>query len=107
MTTQQENWIESKLKAYLEELQNKDVDYIENKVQGALEEAEEKERERLDDLNAQEKLSLHGAAYEAHIKKFLEDKEKELYDYFKAECDKENDRLVSEYRAKLESEAEE
>ena len=33
-------------------------------------------------------------------------KEKELYDYFKAECDKENDRLVSEYRAELESEVE-
>lgn len=106
MTTQQENYIESQLETYREELEDKDVDYIEDKVQNALEEAEEKERARIDDLNAQEKLSLHGAAYEAHMKKFLEDTEKELHDYFKAECDKENDRLVSEYRAKLESEVE-
>lgn len=47
---------------------------------------------------------MHGAAYEVHMKKFLEDTEKELYEYFKSECDKENDRLVSEYREKLESE---
>lgn len=106
MTTQQENYIESRLEAYREELEDKDVDYIENKVQDALEEAEEKERERIDDLNAQERLSLHGAAYEVHMKKFLEDMEKELYEYFKSECDKENDRLVNEYREKLESEVE-
>lgn len=106
MTTQQENYIESQLEAYWEELESKDADYIEDKVQDALEEAEEKERERIDDLNAQEKLSLHGAAYEAHIQKFLKDKDKELHDYFKAECDKENDRLVNEYREKLESEVE-
>lgn len=106
MTTQQENYIESRLEAYREELEDKDTDYIEGKVQDALEEAEEKERERIDNLNAQEKLSLHGAAYEAHIKKFLKDIEKELHDYFKAECDKKNDRLVNEYREELESEVE-
>ena len=32
--------------------------------------------------------------------------EKELYEYFKAECGKENDRIVNEYWEKLESEVE-
>ena len=107
MTTQQENYIDSQLERYLEELEDKDVFWIEEKIEDALEEEEEKERERIDDLNAQEELSLHGAAYEAHIKKFREDKEKELYEYFKAECDKENERLLQEYREELEKEMEE
>lgn len=104
MTTQQENYIESRLEAYREELEDKSVDWIERQVENAIEEAEENERERIDDLNAQEKLSLHGAAYEAHMKKFLEDTKKELEEHFKAESDEENDRLVEEYRKELESE---
>lgn len=106
MMTQQENWIVSRLEAYHEELENKSVDWIQGKVEDALEEAEEKERERIDDLNAWGKLSLHGSARESHMKKFLEDTEKELYEYYKTESDKENDELVEEYRRELEAEAE-
>lgn len=106
MTSQQENYIESQLERYLEKLEDQDIDYIERKIEDALEEAEGKERERIDDLNAQEKLSLHGAAYEAHIEKFRKDTENELYEYFKAECDKENQRLLQEYREELEKEME-
>lgn len=106
MTMQQENWIESRLEAYREELENKSVDWIQRKVEDALEEAEEKERERIDDLNAREKLSLHGAAYEAHMGKYVKETEKELYEYYKAESDKDNDELIEEYRRELEAEAE-
>lgn len=52
MTTQQENYLESRLEAYREELEDKDAGYIESKVQDVLEEAEEKEKERIGDLNA-------------------------------------------------------
>lgn len=97
-TAQQENYINSRLEAYRAELEEKDSDWIEGKVGDALAEAEEKERERLE----YEEPSLRGAAYEAHMKKFLKDTENELYEYYKAECDKENDRLVEEYRKELE-----
>lgn len=97
-TTQQENYINSRLEAYREELKEKDSAYIEAKVGEDLEEAERKKRERLE----YEEPSLRGAACEAHMRKFLEDKENELYEYYKAECDKENDRLVEEYRQELE-----
>lgn len=106
MTTQQENWIESQLERYRERLENEDIDWIERQTEKALEEAETKEAERIADLNAQEKLSLHGAAYEAHMKKFREDTEKELYEHFKAECDEENQKKLDEYREELEREAE-
>lgn len=48
MTTQQESYIESRLEAYREELEDKDVLWIEEKVEGVLEEAEcDKENDRL------------------------------------------------------------
>lgn len=101
MTTQQENYIESRLEAYREELEDKAVDWIERKVENALEEAEEKEGVR-----ASERLNLRGAAYEAHMKKFLEDTKEELEEHFKAESDEENEKLIEEYRRELESEVE-
>lgn len=99
MTTQQENYIESRLEAYREELEDKAVDWIQHKVENALEEAEEKEGVR-----ASEELNLHGAAYESHMEKFLEDTKKELEEHFKAESNEENDKLIEEYRKELESE---
>lgn len=101
MTRQQENYIESRLEAYREKLEDKDVDWIQRKVENALEEAEEKEGVR-----ASEDLKLRGAAYDSHMKKFLEETEKELHEHFKAECDEENEKLIEEYRQELESEAE-
>ncbi len=106
MTRQQENWIEKELERYRERLENEDIDWIERRLEDALEEAEEKERERIDDLNAMEKLSLHGAAYQSHIKKFLEDTREELTEHFKAECDEKNEELIDEYRQELEAEIE-
>lgn len=106
MTGQQESYIEKELERYRELLENEDIDWIERKVEDALEEAEEKERERIDDLNSMEKLSLHGAAYESHIKKFLEDTREELAERFKAECDEKNEKLIDEYRQGLEAEIE-
>lgn len=106
MTTQQENYIESRLEAYREELEDKAVDWIERKVENALEEAEEKERARIADLNAMQKISLYGAAYESHMGKFIEDTKKELEEHFKAESDEENEELIEEYRRELESEVE-
>ena len=85
MTSQQENYIKSRLEAYREELEDKAVDWIERKVENALEETEEKEGVR-----AFEELNLRGAAYDAHMKKFLEDTKSELEEYFKAESDEEN-----------------
>lgn len=102
-TTQQENYISSRLEAYRAELEEKDSDWIKGKVGDALAEAEEKERERLE----YEEPSLRGAAYESHMKKFLEDTENELFEHYKGECDEENDRLVEEYRQELEHEEEE
>ena len=107
MTTQQENCIDSQLERYRERLEDQDEDYIERKIEDALEKAEEKERDRIDYLNTVKRLSLHGAAYEAHMEKFRKDTENELYEHFKAECDKENDRLLQEYREELEKEMEE
>lgn len=101
MTTQQENYIESRLEAYLEELEDKAADWIQQKVENALEEAEEKEGVR-----ASEDLNLRGAAYDSHMEKFLEDTKKELEEHFKAESDEENNKLIEEYRRELESEVE-
>lgn len=101
MTTQQENYIESRLEAYREELEDKAVDWIEQEVLQILEEQEEKEGVR-----ASEDLHLKGAAYEAHMKKFLEDTKKELEEYFKAIADKTNGEKIEECRRELESEVE-
>lgn len=103
MTPQQEYEIEKKLETHRERLENEAINRIERQVEDALEKAQEKEEERIDDLNTLEKLSLHGAAREAHMKKFREDTWKELTEHFTAESDKENDRLVEEYRKELES----
>lgn len=66
MTTQQENYIESRLEAYREELQDKAADWIQDEVDKVLEDQEIAEAER-----ASEDLHLHGAAYETHMKKSL------------------------------------
>ena len=100
MTTQQENYMESRLTAYREYLEAEDERWIETDVLEALEEEEKKERERLDD----ERPSLRGAAYKAHMKKFLKDTEKELYERFKEIYDAENEKLIDKYRRELEKE---
>lgn len=101
MTTQQENYIESRLEAYREELEDKAVDWIQGEVDSVLEDQERAEAER-----ASEDLHLHGAAYEAHMKKFLEDTEKELHEYFKGISDKDIQKKLDECRKELESEIE-
>lgn len=102
MTTQQENYINSRLEAYRRELEVLDAGQIEREVLGALEAAELEERERLE----ADEPELRGADYEAHMEKFRKDTEKELFDYYKGEHDKENYALVEEYRLELERELE-
>jgi len=101
MTTQQENYIESRIEAYREELELKAEDWIRGEVETAMSDQEQAEAER-----ATVDLHLHGLSYEAHMKKFLEDTEKETYNYFKDISDKEICKKLDEYRRELESEVE-
>jgi hypothetical protein len=102
MTTQQENYIESKVLEYREYLDEKSLEWIEDSVRDALEIEEQKEEERLEELVAmQDSEALYGAARTSYMKKFLKDKEKELYKEYKAEADEENDKKAEEYRQEL------
>lgn len=101
MTTQQENYIESRLEAYREELEDKAAEWIQDEVNKVLEDQELAEAER-----ASEDFHLKGAAYDAHMKKFLEDTENEMYEYFKSISDKDIQKKLDKYREELESEVE-
>jgi hypothetical protein len=102
MNTQQENYIESKVLEYREYLDEKSLEWIEDSVREELELEEQKEGERLDELVANEdKDALFGAARTSYMKKFLKDKEKELFNEYKAEADEENDKKADEYRQEL------
>lgn len=105
MTTQQENYINSKLEAYRGYLETEDERWIEGEVLKELEKKEEKERERLDGMIATERIALSGREYEAHMKKFSKDAKKELYGHFKAIYDAENEKFLEGYRRELEKEA--
>ena len=104
MTTQQENYINSGLEAYRRGLEEKDEHQIEGDVQAALAEAEEKEWERIGDMISTGRIDWSDEECEAHMKKFLEEAEGELWSRFKAECDEENETLLEKYRQELEME---
>lgn len=94
MTTQEENYIESKLDAYREELFEKWEFDIEDTISTDLETLEEEEISRIEELNANGETKVYGAALEKHIKKFLNSKEDELFEHYKKEAEKEIDKLV-------------
>lgn len=101
MTTQPENYIESRLTAYREELEEKGKAWVQWEVNNALKDQEICESER-----ASVDLHLHGEAYVAHMKNFMEDTRKEMEEYFKAISDKNIARQTDEYRQKLKAEIE-
>lgn len=102
MTTQQENYVESEVLKYREYLDEKSLEWIEDSVRDELEIEEQKVEERLDELVSNEdKDALFGAARTSYIKKFLKDKEKELFNEYKEKADEENEKKAEEYRRKL------
>ena len=100
MTTQQENYINSRIEAYYEECRDKRMEWIEKESQYYLEEEELKEREYCEG-------KLFGAALEAHIKKFLENEEEEFFQYHMQEFEEEIAPELEEFRKELEAECEE
>lgn len=100
MTTQQENYIESMLERFYDLRRMEHLDYVENKIIDDLE--LEDERERWDCEG-----KLFGAALEAHMKHFLEEKKEELFKYYMQEFEKDIKIELEEYRKELEAECEE
>lgn len=104
MNTQRENYIESRIDSYREKLMEELMEDIEKDVLEDLEKEEQEEILRIEDMNAQGKSTLHGAAFDKHIKKFLENKKKELYDYYLRENENYIQKKLGEYRKELEQE---
>lgn len=100
MTTQQENYINSRLEAFYEESRNKRMEHIEEISIEYLEEQEIRERESCEG-------KLFGAALEAHIKNFLKNEEEEFFKYHMQEFEEEIAPKLEEYRKELEAEFEE
>lgn len=100
MTTQQENYIESRLEDYYEKSKAERIDDIESAVLSELEILEEKEREIAEQ-------TLHGAALESHMKHFIKEKEKELFDSYMEEFELEMQEELNQYRDELLKEIEE
>lgn len=100
MTTQQENYINSRLEAFYEECRDKRMEYIEKISEEYLEKQELQERETCEG-------KLFGAALEAHIKHFLKNEEEEFFKYHMQEFEEEIAPELEEYRKELEAECEE
>ncbi len=96
MTTQPEDYIESRLTTYREELEDKARAWVQWEVNNVLKDQEICESDR-----ASVDLHLRGEAYAAHMKNFMEDTKREMEKYFKAISDKNIARQIDEYRQKL------
>lgn len=97
MTTQQENYIESKLEEFYNKRRDEYLIYVENEITDIVEREEEKEAEKCEG-------KLFGAALEAHLKSFAKAKEDAYYKEYMEKFEEDISKELEEYRKKLEAE---